>query len=58
MDFIFGDAAAWFGECTIASNGGGRLRLRVGLRMMGRLGMLLIVARYVLWIVLVSGRKC
>jgi pectinesterase len=23
VDFIFGFAAAWFGECTIASNGGG-----------------------------------
>jgi pectinesterase len=24
-DYIFGDAAAWFGECTIASNGGGSI---------------------------------
>ncbi|KAB8202743.1 pectin lyase-like protein [Aspergillus parasiticus] len=23
VDYIFGDAAAWFGECTIASSGGG-----------------------------------
>ncbi|KAF7894747.1 uncharacterized protein EAF01_010197 [Botrytis porri] len=23
VDYIFGNAAAWFGECTIASNGGG-----------------------------------
>ncbi|ROV91875.1 hypothetical protein VMCG_09179 [Cytospora schulzeri] len=23
VDYIFGDASAWFGECTIASNGGG-----------------------------------
>jgi pectinesterase len=23
VDFIFGAAAAWFGECTVASNGGG-----------------------------------
>ncbi|KAF2763412.1 pectinesterase [Pseudovirgaria hyperparasitica] len=23
VDYIFGDAAAWFGECTIRSNGGG-----------------------------------
>jgi pectinesterase len=23
VDYMFGDAAAWFGECTIASNGGG-----------------------------------
>ncbi|KAI9727875.1 MAG: hypothetical protein M1834_007921 [Cirrosporium novae-zelandiae] len=23
VDFIFGDAAAWFGECTIAANGAG-----------------------------------
>ncbi|KAK7739654.1 hypothetical protein SLS53_005621 [Cytospora paraplurivora] len=25
VDFIFGDASAWFGECTIASNGGGAI---------------------------------
>ncbi|KAI9650434.1 hypothetical protein NHQ30_000449 [Ciborinia camelliae] len=25
VDYIFGDAAAWFGECTIASNGGGAI---------------------------------
>lgn len=25
MDYIFGDAAAWFEECTIASNGGGSI---------------------------------
>lgn len=25
VDFIFGAAAAWFGECTIASNGGGAI---------------------------------
>lgn len=25
VDYIFGDAAAWFGECTIASNGGGSI---------------------------------
>uniref|UniRef100_A0A093VIU4 Pectinesterase n=1 Tax=Talaromyces marneffei PM1 TaxID=1077442 RepID=A0A093VIU4_TALMA len=25
IDFIFGAAAAWFGECTIASNGGGAI---------------------------------
>ncbi|PMD44821.1 carbohydrate esterase family 8 protein [Hyaloscypha variabilis F] len=24
-DFIFGDAAAWFGDCTIACNGGGSI---------------------------------
>lgn len=23
VDYIFGNAAAWFGECTVASNGGG-----------------------------------
>ncbi|TEY77500.1 hypothetical protein BOTCAL_0054g00300 [Botryotinia calthae] len=25
VDYIFGNAAAWFGECTIASNGGGAI---------------------------------
>jgi pectinesterase len=25
MDYIFGNAAAWFGECTIASVGGGAI---------------------------------
>ncbi|KAH8902734.1 putative pectin methylesterase [Coniochaeta sp. PMI_546] len=25
VDYIFGDAAAWFGECTIASNGAGAI---------------------------------
>lgn len=25
VDYIFGGAAAWFGECTIASNGGGAI---------------------------------
>lgn len=25
VDFMFGDAAAWFGECTIASVGGGAI---------------------------------
>lgn len=25
VDYIFGDATAWFGECTIASNGGGAI---------------------------------
>lgn len=25
VDYIFGDASAWFGECTIASNGGGAI---------------------------------
>lgn len=25
MDYIFGDAAAWFEECTIASKGGGSI---------------------------------
>ncbi|RAL62993.1 hypothetical protein DID88_004080 [Monilinia fructigena] len=25
VDYIFGSAAAWFGECTIASNGGGAI---------------------------------
>lgn len=25
MDYIFGAAAAWFGECTVASNGGGAI---------------------------------
>lgn len=25
MDYIFGDAAAWFDSCTIASNGGGSI---------------------------------
>ncbi|KAF2443760.1 carbohydrate esterase family 8 protein [Karstenula rhodostoma CBS 690.94] len=25
VDYIFGDASAWFGECTIASNGGGSI---------------------------------
>lgn len=25
VDYIFGDASAWFGECVIASNGGGAI---------------------------------
>lgn len=25
VDYAFGDAAAWFGECTFASNGGGAI---------------------------------
>ncbi|PQE06233.1 pectinesterase family protein [Rutstroemia sp. NJR-2017a BBW] len=25
VDYIFGDASVWFGECTIASNGGGAI---------------------------------
>lgn len=25
VDYIFGDASAWFGECTIASSGGGAI---------------------------------
>lgn len=25
VDYVFGDAGAWFGECTFASNGGGAI---------------------------------
>lgn len=25
VDYIFGDASAWFGECTMASSGGGSI---------------------------------